>query len=100
MFGGPDRTDDLFHAISATSRNSLKLHDTNRAYHANKRRYFPCDWTLNGPLGIRFESALSASPIQVEKLDFERSAWPVPSESEKRGAKHHTGSCYSSLDSD
>jgi hypothetical protein len=26
-----DRSNDLFHAISATSRNSLKLHDTNRA---------------------------------------------------------------------
>ena len=33
MFGGPgrDRTDDLFHAISATSRNSLKRNGTNRA---------------------------------------------------------------------
>jgi len=30
LFGGPDRdrTDDLFHAISATSRNSLKSDGT------------------------------------------------------------------------
>ncbi|MEA3148748.1 MAG: hypothetical protein QOI53_4413 [Verrucomicrobiota bacterium] len=33
IIGGPgrDRTDDLFHAISAPSRNSLKLHGMDRA---------------------------------------------------------------------
>jgi len=51
MIGGPDRdrTDDLFHAISATSRNSLKLHDTNRAVMLLYAQNFAVAWTLNGP---------------------------------------------------
>jgi hypothetical protein len=47
MIGGPDRdrTDDLFHAISATSRNSLKLHDINRDETRQNAHIFP----VNGP---------------------------------------------------
>jgi hypothetical protein len=43
MIGGPDRdrTDDLFHAISATSRNSLKLHGTDRTLHHALHAFFP-----------------------------------------------------------
>jgi hypothetical protein len=43
IIGGPDRdrTDDLFHAISATSRNSLKLHDINRDVTLPSAHIFP-----------------------------------------------------------
>jgi hypothetical protein len=51
FIGGPDRdrTDDLFHAISATSRNSLKLHDTNRAVTVPNAHIFPVIGPLMDP---------------------------------------------------
>jgi hypothetical protein len=49
--GGPDRgrTDDLFHAISATSRNSLKLHDINRSKTRRNAHVFPAIGPLMDP---------------------------------------------------
>ena len=51
MIGGPDRdrTDDLFHAISATSRNSLKLHDINRDVTLPNAQIFPVIGPLMDP---------------------------------------------------
>ena len=54
VVGGPDRdrTDDLFHAISATSRNSLKLHDTNRDETQHNAHIFPVIGPLLDPKTI------------------------------------------------
>jgi hypothetical protein len=51
LFGGPDRdrTDDLFHAISATARNSLKLHDINRDETQQDAHIFPVIGPLMDP---------------------------------------------------
>jgi hypothetical protein len=51
FIGGPDRdrTDDLFHAISAASRNSLKLHDINRAETRPDAHIFPVIGPLMDP---------------------------------------------------
>jgi hypothetical protein len=60
LFDGPDRdrTDDLFHAISATSRNSLILHDINRDETQQDAHIPPRYWTLNGPPTLEIEIAM------------------------------------------
>jgi len=43
IIGGPDRdrTDDLFHAITTSRRNSLKLRGTDRTLHDVSHAFFP-----------------------------------------------------------
>jgi hypothetical protein len=46
---------DLVYAISATSRNSLKLHGTDRTlHHTTLHTHFPPYWTFSGPSDNRF----------------------------------------------
>ena len=67
MIGGPDRdrTDDLFHAISATSRNLLKLHDTNRAVTLPNAQIFPVIGPLMDPRDDPRGVSLPYSPCDL-----------------------------------